>query len=125
MFYLTINFFAKDIISMFVKDDQNLFMITKEAVRIYSFTYILMGINIIISAYFTAIEDALISAVLSILRGIIFINTLFFVLPLVFESRGIWLSAPANEIITLIFSFVIFSTIGIKRINEKAVIEVK
>lgn len=125
MFYLTINFFAKDIISMFVKNDQNLFMITKEAVRIYSFTYILMGINIIISAYFTAIEDALISAVLSILRGIIFINTLLFVLPLVFESRGIWLSAPANEIITLIFSFVIFSTIGIKRINEKAVIEVK
>lgn len=125
MFYLAINFFAKDIISMFVKNDQNLFMITREAVRIYSFTYILMGINIIISAYFTAIEDALISAVLSILRGIIFINTLLYLLPLVFESRGIWLSAPANEIITLIFSFVIFSTIGIKRINEKAVIEVK
>ena len=125
MFYLIINFFAHDIISMFVKSDKNLFIITKDAVRIYSFTYILMGINIIISAYFTAIEDALISAILSILRGIIFINTLLFVLPLIFESRGIWLSAPANEIITLIFSFIIFSTIGIKRINEKTVIEVK
>lgn len=125
MFYLTINFFAKDIISMFVKNDQSLFMITREAVRIYSFTYILMGINIIISAYFTAIEDAMISAVLSILRGIIFINTLLYLLPLIFESRGIWLSAPANEIITLIFSFVIFSTIGIKRINEKTTVKVK
>lgn len=125
MFYLTINFFAKDIISMFVKNDQNLFAITKEAVRLYSFTYILMGINIIISAYFTAIEDAMISAVLSILRGIVFINTLLYIFPLIFESRGIWLSAPANEIITLVFSFLIFSTIGIKRINEKSTIKVK
>lgn len=120
MFYLTINFFAQDIISMFVKNDENLFVITKEAVRIYSFTYILMGINIIISAYFTAIEDALISAVLSILRGIIFINTLLYIFPLIFDSRGIWMSAPANEVITLVFSFIIFSTIGIKRINESA-----
>ncbi len=125
MFYLTINFFAQDIISMFVKNDENLFVITKEAVRIYSFTYILMGINIIISAYFTAIEDALISAVLSILRGIIFINTLLYIFPLIFDSRGIWMSAPANEVITLVFSFIIFSTIGIKRINERAAQTVK
>lgn len=125
MFYLTINFFAHDIISMFVKNDENLFVITKEAVRIYSFTYILMGINIIISAYFTAIEDALISAVLSILRGIIFINTLLYIFPLIFDSRGIWMSAPANEVITLVFSFIIFSTIGIKRINERAAQTVK
>ncbi|MCF2625210.1 MATE family efflux transporter [Fusobacterium perfoetens] len=125
MFYLTINFFAHDIISMFVKNDENLFVITKEAVRIYSFTYILMGINIIISAYFTAIEDALISAVLSILRGIIFINTLLYIFPLIFDSRGIWMSAPANEVITLVFSFIIFSTIGIKRINESAAQTVK
>ncbi len=125
MFYLTINFFAHDIISMFVKNDENLFVITKEAVRIYSFTYILMGINIIISAYFTAIEDALISAVLSILRGIIFINTLLYIFPLIFDSRGIWMSAPANEVITLVFSFIIFSTIGIKRINKSAAQTVK
>lgn len=125
LFYSTINFFAQDIISMFVKNDKALFEITKEAVNLYSFTYILMGINIIISAYFTAIEDAMISAVLSILRGIIFINILLYAFPLIFESRGIWLSAPANEIITFIISFLIFSTIGIKRINEKIHVKVK
>ena len=121
LFYLTINFFSENIISMFVKNDENLFAITKEAITLYSFTYVLMGINIIISSYFTAIEDALISAVLSILRGIIFINILLYLFPVVFNSRGIWLSAPVNEIITLVFSFIIFSTIGIKRINEKSI----
>lgn len=124
LFYLTINFFSHDIISMFVKNDENLFIITKEAVRLYSFTYVLMGINIIISAYFTAIEDALTSALLSILRGVIFINILLYILPLVLDSKGIWLSAPANEVITLVFSVMIFLTFGIKKIKSK-VVEIK
>ena len=124
LFYLAINFFSHDIIAMFVKNDENLFIITKEAVRLYSFTYVLMGINIIISAYFTAIEDALTSALLSILRGVIFINILLYILPLVLDSKGIWLSAPANEVITLVFSVMIFLTFGIKKIKSK-VVEIK
>ena len=124
LFYLAINFFSHDIIAMFVKNDENLFIITKEAVRLYSFTYVLMGINIIISAYFTAIEDALTSALLSILRGVIFINILLYILPLVLDSKGIWLSAPANEVITLVFSVMIFLTFGIKKIKAK-VVEIK
>lgn len=120
-FYTMINFFAYDIISMFVKNDQVLFDLTKDAVNIYSFTYILMGINIIISAYFTAIEDALISAILSILRGIIFINTLLYLCPIIFDTKGIWLSAPVNEMVTLIFSILIFMTIGMKRIEAEKI----
>ena len=120
-FYTIINFFAYDIISMFVKNDQILFDLTKEAVNIYSFTYILMGINIIISAYFTAIEDALISAVLSVLRGIIFINTLLYLCPIIFDTKGIWLSAPVNEMVTLVFSILIFMTIGMKRIAAEKI----
>ncbi len=42
LFYLAINFFSHDIIAMFVKNDENLFIITKEAVRLYSFTSFLM-----------------------------------------------------------------------------------
>ncbi|MGL5961736.1 MAG: MATE family efflux transporter, partial [Cetobacterium sp.] len=70
----------------------------------YSFTYILMGINIIISSYFTAIENALISSILSVLRGIVFINILLLLLPGFFSTKGIWLSAPVNELIMLAVS---------------------
>ena len=80
-----------------------------------------MGINIIISAYFTAIEDALISAVLSVLRGIIFINTLLYLCPIIFDTKGIWLSAPVNEMVTLVFSILIFMTIGMKRIAAEKI----
>ncbi len=40
------------------------------------------------------------------------------------DSKGIWLSAPANEVITLVFSVMIFLTFGIKKIKSK-VVEIK
>lgn len=120
IFYLGINFFADDIISIFVKSDKKLFAITKDAISIYSFTYIVMGLNIIISSYFTAIEDALISAILSVLRGVIIINMLLYVFPSIFSSKGIWLSAPVNEILTLAISLGVFFTVGRERITEEA-----
>lgn len=120
IFFLTTNIFAEDIISIFIKDDKALYNTTKQAINIYSFTYILMGINIIISSYFTAIEDAFTSSVLSVIRGIILINILLFTLPLIFDIKGIWLTAPINETATLIISSLIFYKLGLKRIRVEA-----
>ncbi|WP_418965619.1 MATE family efflux transporter, partial [Cetobacterium sp.] len=68
LFFFIINIFANELVSIFIKENRELFILTKEAVIYYSFTYILMGINIIISSYFTAVENAFISSVLSVLR---------------------------------------------------------
>ncbi|MGL6065696.1 MAG: MATE family efflux transporter [Cetobacterium sp.] len=107
-FFSIVNIFSNELVSIFIKDNPKLFILTKEAVVYYSFTYILMGINIIISSYFTAIENAFISSILSVLRGIIFINILLLLLPSIFNSKGIWLSAPINELLMLIVSSIFF-----------------
>lgn len=117
-FFLICNIFTKEIISLFIKDDINLFEITKSAINLYSFTYILMGINIIISAYFTSIEDAFISALLSVLRGMIFINVLLFTFPKFLGIKGIWLVAPINEFLSMGVSIGIFFTFGIKKLTK-------
>ncbi|MGX6592142.1 MATE family efflux transporter [Cetobacterium ceti] len=117
VFYLSINYFSDEIILIFIKNNEHLKLITSEAIRLYSFTYLIMGINIIIGAYFTAIEDALTSSILSILRGIVIINILLYILPLIFDRQGIWASAPLNEMITVIISGMILYTIGLKKIK--------
>lgn len=116
-FFLICNIFSKEIISIFIKDDINLFKITKNAINLYSFTYILMGINIITCAFFTSIEDALVSAILSVVRGMIFINLLLFTLPKILGINGIWLTSPVNEFFSLIVSVGIFLTLGVKKIK--------
>ncbi len=117
-FFFIINMFANELVSIFIKENKELFILTKEAVIYYSFTYILMGINIIISSYFTAVEDAFISSILSVLRGLIFINILLFLLPGIFNTKGIWLSAPVNELIMLVISSIFFIKSGYKKIVE-------
>ncbi|MCF2612986.1 MULTISPECIES: MATE family efflux transporter [Fusobacterium] len=118
LFFLVCNIFVKEIISIFIKDDKILFEVTKNAINLYSFTYVLMGINIIISAYFTAIEDAFISAVLSVLRGMIFVNILLFTLPKFLGINGIWLTSPINEFLSMIVSIGVFLTLGVKKIRQ-------
>lgn len=118
LFFLICNIFVKEIISIFIKNDEILFKITKNAINLYSFTYVLMGINIIVSAYFTAIEDAFISAVLSVLRGMIFVNILLFTLPKFLEINGIWLTSPINEFLSMIVSIGVFLTLGVKKIHQ-------
>lgn len=117
-FFLLINIFADELVSIFIKEDKALFFLTKEAIIYYSFTYILMGINIIISSYFTAIENAFISSILSVLRGLIFINILLFLLPEIFNTKGIWLSAPINEAIMLLISTLFFLSNRCEKIIE-------
>lgn len=117
-FFLLINIFADELVSIFIKENKALFLLTKEAIIYYSFTYILMGINIIISSYFTAIENAFISSILSVLRGLIFINILLLLLPEIFNTKGIWLSAPINEAIMLLISTLFFLSNRCEKIIE-------
>ncbi|MEG0135281.1 MAG: MATE family efflux transporter [Cetobacterium sp.] len=116
IFYLLVNLFTHNIIKIFVSNNINLYNLTHEAIKLYSFTYLIMGLNIIVSAYFTAIEEALISCGLSILRGLLFINVALLVLPIFFNTKGIWLSAPINELFTLLFSITLLFTVGYKKI---------
>ena len=117
IFFFLVNMFANELVSIFIKENKSLFILTKEAIIYYSFTYILMGINIIISSYFTAVENATISSILSVLRGLIFINILLFLLPGVFNIKGIWLSAPINELIMIVVSAVFFIKNGYKKLT--------
>jgi len=117
LFFFSVNLFSENLVSIFIKDNPKLFLLTKEAIIYYSFTYILMGINIIVSSYFTAIENAFISSILSILRGLVFINILLLLLPSILNTKGIWLSAPINELIMLVVSSLFF----IKNIYKKNV----
>ena len=93
--------FARPLISLFTKGDIGLLDMTTNAARIYSLAFMLSGINIMSSAYFTAIENAKVSALISILRGLIMVVIGIYTLPLAFGINGIWMAVPFAEIITL------------------------
>lgn len=96
--------FSDEIIGTFSKDKELLIFTTKAA-KIYCFAYFLNGINMVISAYFTAIENAKLSAFISALRGIIFVVIGITLFPMIWGIEGIWFTMPVAEFLTAIIGY--------------------
>ena len=91
---------------IFVGYDEELFKLTKRAFYIYSFSYLFSGMAIFGSSFFTALNNGLISALISFLRTLIFQIAAVFLLPLIFDVDGIWLSVVVAELMAAAFSVI-------------------
>lgn len=94
--------------SIFTSYDEELFRLTKFSFRIYSVGFLLCGINIYSSGFFTALNNGLISAVLSVCRNLVLQVMFILVLPLLFGSKGIWFASPSAELGCAVLSVVCF-----------------
>ena len=82
---------------IFVGYDKTLFDLTVHAFRLYSFVFVFSGINIFSSGFFTALNNGLVSAILSFLRALVFQTIFVFLLPALFKAEGIWFATIATE----------------------------
>lgn len=93
---------------IFVSYDKELLDMTIVAIRLYSLSYLISGLNIFGSAFFTALNNGLVSAIISFLRTLVFQLIMILVLPLFWELNGIWLSIVAAELMALVVTVVCF-----------------
>ena len=89
---------------IFVGYDKELFELTKHAFRIYALSFLFSGFNIFCSAFFTALNNGLVSAILSFLRMFLFQIVCVFALPAIFGIEGIWFSVVVAELLCLFVS---------------------
>ena len=105
---------AKPLSEVFVGYDQTLMDMTVRGFLIYSLSFLLCGFNIFGSSMFTALNNGLISAVISFVRTLICQTAAVMILPLFFELDGIWVSVVAAELAALVLT-VIFLIVYRKR----------
>ncbi|MEG0370929.1 MAG: MATE family efflux transporter [Clostridium sp.] len=113
---LGITIFGKHLIKLFIHDTPDLLALTIHAANLYSLSFLISGLNILSSGFFTSIERPRESVLISILRGVIFITIFLIILPLVIGSDGIWLTLLFSELSTLIVSIYLL-TITIKKLR--------
>jgi len=89
---------------LYVGYDDNLMRLTENAFRIYSVSYLIMGMNIFASAFFTALNNGKVSALISFTRTFAFQAISVVLLPLLFEINGIWWATAVAETLALIIS---------------------
>ncbi|WP_092923518.1 MATE family efflux transporter [Romboutsia hominis] len=105
-------FLGKDIIGLFTKDIE-VYNIATEGIKLFSYGFLLIGINIFMSGYFTAIGNGHISAIISGFRSLIFVVATIVILPKIIGVNGIWLAIPIAEFLTIFFSITFYKKKGI------------
>ena len=92
---------APPLSKIFVGYDQVLFEMTVHGYRIYIFSFLICGFSIFGSSLFTALNNGLISAVISFMRTLLFECGAVIVLPMFLGIDGIWGSIIVAEIMAL------------------------
>lgn len=93
---------APTIAKIFVGYDEELMRLTVNGFRIYSFSFLFCGFNIFGSGLFTALNNGLVSALISFLRTLVFQVAAVLVLPEILKIDGVWLAVIAAEFMAII-----------------------
>lgn len=89
---------AKPLSVMYVGYDPELLALTLRGFYIFSFSFLFAGFPIYGSSFFTALNDGLVSALISSLRTVVFQTASVLLLPLVWGIDGIWASLVTAEV---------------------------
>lgn len=81
---------AAPLSKMYVGYDADLYNLTVHAFRLFSFSFLVAGVNIYSSSFFTALNNGAISAAISFLRTLVFQLLSVLLLPLILGLDGIW-----------------------------------
>ena len=93
---------------LFVGYDAELFELTRHGFRIYFISFLINGFNIYGSAFFTALNNGMISAAISFLRTLLFQMAAVLILPVFFGVNGIWSAVTVAELCTLCVTVTFF-----------------
>ncbi len=101
--------FARPLSGLFVGYDAQLLEMTYSAFRLYALSFLVAGFNIFGSAFFTALNNGVLSAAISFLRTLVLQIAAIMLLPLLFGINGIWIALTVAEALTLIVTIALLA----------------
>ncbi len=104
---------ADPLMRIFVGYDGDLFAMTRDGFRLYAMAFLITGLNIFGSAFFTALGNGGVSALISFLRTLVFQVLSVLILPVYLGVSGIWLAVVVAEVLSLAV------TAGLLMVNRK------
>lgn len=103
-------FFAELFAKIFASKDISLMSITVRAFHFYAISVLFSGFSIFGSAFFTALNNGVVSALISFLRTLLFQVATVLILPIFFDLNGVWYSMFLAEILATIVTLIFYIT---------------
>lgn len=95
------------VIYAFLNPTKEIFEMAKPAIQLYSFAFLGMAGNIFLNTYFQSILQPKLALLISFMRGLILNLIILYLLPLLLNVNGIWLTMPLTEFITLLVALIL------------------
>ena len=105
MFFIS-ELLASPLSKIFVNYNKELLNMTIHGMKIFSISYLFMGIAVFSSGFFTSLNDGITSAIISFLRTMVFQLGAVLILPRLFGLDGIWLSIVIAEFSAVLLSII-------------------
>lgn len=99
---------ATPLAKFFVGYDTELWKMTAHGFRLFALSFLMGGFNIFSSAFFTALNNGVVSASISFARTLLFQSLMVLTLPLLLGIDGIWLAIGAAELLALFVTAAFF-----------------
>jgi len=108
LLYTGIFLYHHEITAIFNSEqNQQLQIIAETGLQLYFTSLPFVGINILFSTFFTSVNIPLPAHIISMLRGLIIVVPLAYVLSVLFNLTGIWLTVTATEAITMLIGLIL------------------
>ncbi len=101
--------FAKYIVMLFERPGSELFDLALTGTRFLAIAVLFCGVNIFASGFFTAYGNGIISAAISMSRGLVMVIAGIFLLGWMLEMTGVWLVPAFADAVTLVLAFAMFA----------------
>ncbi|WP_195532666.1 MATE family efflux transporter [Bacteroides finegoldii] len=102
-FFILTALCRQDIVSLFIDRSYPAFDIAASGIAYFAFGFIFFAFNMIGIGYYQSIERGQRAAIITLLRGVVFMSVGFFALPPILGVRGIWLAVPFAELLTTLY----------------------
>ena len=100
---------ARLVARLFVGYDPALTDLTVRALRISMASFLLVGVNLFASAWFTGLGNGKVSAAVSFFRNLVLELGFVFLLPALLGANGIWMAVDAAEVCCLVISLALLA----------------
>lgn len=85
---------------------------TLHGFRLYAFVFLINGVNIWASSFFTALNNGVVSGMIAFLRTLLFQIGCIMLLPILLGLNGIWMGVVVAEMLTLIVTIYFYGVEG-------------
>ena len=112
--------FAPGVVSIFINSasDGELHSSTVRAFRLYSASFVIVGVNVVLATFFSTVERPRYGIALSLCRGVFVMVAALYIMSALFGVKGIWLSPAVSEAVCAAAGIFMFTRRAVQTRSE-------